>query len=114
MKTVVGFLLVISLVACKSSDLKLEQGCSDTIKTTGVITDQMGVVTDLHFGNLFIGLPLPNVNKIYYRPCNMPNGLKDGQKVLFSAKIKYQESYRDGFIIDYAGQAIELTKIVLQ
>lgn len=114
MKTIIGFLLTIALAACKSESIPLQQGCSDRIQTTGIITDQPGIVTDLQFGSFFISLPPPNIDKIYYRPCNMPGGLKDGQKVLFSAKIKYQETYRNGFIIDYAGQAVELTKIVLQ
>lgn len=115
MEKVFGLILALLLLNCQPEhSFELRPGCSDQ-QTTGVITDQAGEVADIGFSNqLFIRLPAANPNKVYYRPCNMPSGLKAGQHILFSANIKYQYEGDSTFVIDYAGQAIELTKVVTQ
>ena len=122
MQAILIVLLMLTFDACQHrqrpvmtvppKEVVLELGCLAKTKTVNTITDQIGTV--IYFEKLaFISLPPPNTNRINYLACNLPEDLKDGQKVRFSAQLKYQPEMVNGAVIDYVGQEIELTKLTL-
>jgi hypothetical protein len=122
MQAVSIILLMLAFDACQyrqravmtapPKEVVLESGCSAKIKTVKTLTDQLGTV--IHSGKLiFISLPPPNTDIIQYLACNLPDGLLNGQKVRFSAQLKYQPGMVNGAVVDYIGKEIELTKLTL-
>ena len=115
-------LLAMALQACQYQELgmsatlpkevNLQPGCLAKAKTIPPITDQLGAI--IYFEKLaFISLPPPYTDQINYLPCNLPDGLRNGQKVRFSAQVKYQPEIINGAVHCYIGQAIELTRLTL-
>lgn len=122
MKAVVVLVLLATLQACHYHELgkdaslpkalPLQLGCLANAKTIQPITDQIGTI--IYFEKLaFISLPPPYMDTINYLPCNLPNSVRNGQKVRFSAQVKYQPEIVNGSITCYIGQEIELTQLTL-
>lgn len=122
MKTALAILLILASHACQyregamtvtpPKEVALQSGCSVKTKTVQMLTDQLGTI--IYAESLaFISLPPPNTDRINYWACNLPQGLRNGQKVRFSAQVKYQPEMVNGAVIDYIGQAIELTRLTL-
>ena len=122
MRFILIILLTLSFNACQQrqrtvittppKEVVLESGCSAKTKTVSTLTDQIGTI--IYFEKIvFISLPLPDTNQINYVACNMPDNLQNGQKVRFSAQLKYQQEVVNGATIDYIGKEIELTKLTL-
>lgn len=122
MKTALAILLMVVINACQYRELAmtvtppkevaLQAGCSAKTKTVQMLTDQLGTI--IYAEQLaFISLPPPNTNQLNYLACNLPDGLRNGQKVRFSAQLKYQSEIVNGAVVDYMGQAIELTQLTL-
>jgi hypothetical protein len=122
MKVSVVILLTMAINACQyheqamtvtpPKEVILQAGCLAKSKTVQPITDQIGTV--IYFEKLaFISLPPPNTDQINYLPCNLPIGVRNGRKVRFSAQVKYQPEIVNGAVIDYIGQEIELTRLML-
>ena len=122
MRASVIILLMATCQACQYHELgmsatlpkaiPLQPGCLTNAKTIQPIIDQIGTI--IHFEKMnFISLPPPYMDNINYLPCNLPNSVGDGQKVRFSAKVKYQPEIINGAVVDYIGQEIELTQLTL-
>ena len=122
MKTAIAIGLMVTINACQYRELgmtvtppkgvTLQEGCLAKTKTVQTLTDQLGTI--IYAEKLaFISLPSPNTDQPHYWACNIPEGLRNGQKVRFSARVKYQPEIVNGAVIDYMGQAIELTQLTL-
>jgi len=120
MKQSLTILLMASINACQyrerpmtitlPQEVPLQTGCLAQAKTIQPITDQLGTIIYLE-KLAFISLPPPHMNIINYLPCNLPPQLRNGQQVRFSAQVKFQPEIRNGAVIDYIGQEIELTQL---
>lgn len=122
MKISLAILLMMAINACQYHELAmtvtppkevtLQASCLAKSRTIQPLTDQIGTI--IYFEKLaFISLPPPNTDQINYLPCNLPNGVRNGQKVRFSAQVKYQPEIVNGAVVDYIGQEIELTRLTL-
>lgn len=94
-------------------ELALQTGCATPAKTIKTLTDQLGTIVYLGSGPATIITQLPGEPKYSYSACNLPPGLAEGQRVRFSAQLKYQPSRINGAIVDYSELAIELSKLTL-
>ena len=122
MKLSLAILSMMAIMACQyreqamtvtpPKEVVLQSGCSAKTKTVQTLTDQLGTIIYSE-GIAFISLPPPHTDRINYLACNLPDGLRNGQKVRFSAQVKYQPEIVNGAIIDYISQAIELTRLTL-
>ena len=122
MKTALAISVVVTINACQYHELAmtvtppneviLQAGCLAKTKTVQTLTDQLGTI--IYAEKLaFIRLASPITDQTHYWACNIPEGLRNGQKVRFSAQVKYQPEIVNGAVIDYMGQAIELTQLTL-
>ena len=101
-----------ALTVTPPKEVTLQAGCSIKTKTVQTLTDQPGTI--IYWEKVaFISLPPPNTNQPHYWACNVPEGLRNGQKLRFSAQVKYQPEMVNGAVVDYRGQSIELTRLTL-
>ena len=121
-KTALAIGLMVTINACQYRELAmtvtppnevtLQEGCLAKTKTVQTLTDQLGTI--LYAEKLaFIRLPSPNTDQGHYWACNIPGGLRNGQNVRFWAQVKYRPQIVNSAVIDYRGQAIELTQLTL-
>lgn len=94
-------------------EVALQTGCSTPAKTIRTLTDQLGTIVYVGTGPASIITQLPGEPTYSYGACNLPTGLREGQRVRFSAQLKYQPSRVNGAVVDYSELAIELVKLTL-